>query len=235
MAAKKKSVVPEIAMKLEAMWNEGKKEWAVRYPLRVFMTRRDIHRLVTGTHNYSAKLKSAGLNATNDIAEDYRMTATNIDSALKFRDQEFMLITKAEYDQLTAAQGSVYDPLRDYAQKWPDSAKPIYEGLPISWESLKPSPLHILLSHSDCDGEISPTDCAAIADELEKLLPELTDEVGGHIDSYRKVTERLDLLNRAERESQLAILLANELAKHDSGEFHSSLTLNTETNEWSRK
>lgn len=51
-------------------------------------------------------------------------------------------------------------------------------GLPIKWECLKPSPLHILLSHSDCDGYIAPDDCGAIAIELEKLIPKIPDEWG---------------------------------------------------------
>ncbi|MBW1739413.1 MAG: hypothetical protein JRJ69_18305 [Deltaproteobacteria bacterium] len=43
--------------------------------------------------------------------------------------------------------------------------------------------LYIFLSHSDCDGEISPEDCKKVADELEELLPKL-DAMGkgkGHI------------------------------------------------------
>jgi len=43
--------------------------------------------------------------------------------------------------------------------------------------------LFVLLSHSDCDGEISPEDCVKVADELESLLPQL-DAIGdgsGHI------------------------------------------------------
>lgn len=43
------------------------------------------------------------------------------------------------------------------------------------WSSLEPSPLHLLLNHSDCDGELRWQDCGAIADELEKLIPKLTD------------------------------------------------------------
>lgn len=43
-----------------------------------------------------------------------------------------------------------------------------------SWSDLVPDPLHKLLDHSDCDGEISPEDCAAIAKRLEELIPNYT-------------------------------------------------------------
>lgn len=62
-------------------------------------------------------------------------------------------------------------------------------NFPIKWECLKPSPLHTLLNHSDCDGIIPASECAAIADALEALLPALPkDDVGGHIDNWRKKT-----------------------------------------------
>ena len=44
--------------------------------------------------------------------------------------------------------------------------------------------LYLLLSHSDCDGEISPEDCLKVATDLEKLIPRL-EELGlngGHIE-----------------------------------------------------
>lgn len=43
--------------------------------------------------------------------------------------------------------------------------------------------LFIFLSHSDCDGEISPEDCLKVANDLERLIPRLA-ELGadwGHI------------------------------------------------------
>ncbi len=46
------------------------------------------------------------------------------------------------------------------------------------------SGLSIFLSHSDCDGDISPTMCSRVADELEALLPKISsiDSGGsGHI------------------------------------------------------
>jgi hypothetical protein len=62
--------------------------------------------------------------------------------------------------------------------------------LPIKWEALKPSPLHVLLHHSDCDGEIAAEDCGPIADELEKLLPLLPKgDSGGHIGDYCDKTQ----------------------------------------------
>lgn len=48
--------------------------------------------------------------------------------------------------------------------------------LPISWNCLKPCPLHELLHHSDCDGEISWEVCNSIADGLESLIELLPQE-----------------------------------------------------------
>ena len=52
----------------------------------------------------------------------------------------------------------------------------IDKRLPISWDCLKPSPLHELLHHSDCDGEIPWEICSKIADCLESLIPLLPQE-----------------------------------------------------------
>jgi len=76
-----------------------------------------------------------------------------------------------------------------------ENAKPILAVLerncPIAWETLKPDPLHALLYHSDCDGEISPEDCAQIADRLEELLPKFPNgEGGGHIGNWRDKTKQ---------------------------------------------
>jgi hypothetical protein len=72
-----------------------------------------------------------------------------------------------------------------------DYLKNIDKLLPISWSCLKPDPIHILLNHSDCEGEIAWSDCGPIADRLEKLLPLLPDEdAGGHIGVWRDKTTR---------------------------------------------
>ena len=42
--------------------------------------------------------------------------------------------------------------------------------LPIKWECLEDRPLLLLLSHSDCDGEIEHADCKPIADDLKTIL-----------------------------------------------------------------
>lgn len=63
------------------------------------------------------------------------------------------------------------------------------DRLPISWDCLKPSPLHELLYHSDCEGEIAADKCVAIADALEELIPLLPEgEGGGHIGVWRDKT-----------------------------------------------
>jgi len=62
--------------------------------------------------------------------------------------------------------------------------------LPIRWASLKPDPLHLLLNHSDCDGEIDWRSCNDIAQRLEEilsLLPTAPDK--RHIGDWRKKTQ----------------------------------------------
>ena len=66
----------------------------------------------------------------------------------------------------------------------------VVEWLPISWDVLKPDALHVLLNHSDCDGEIAAEDCAPLADRLEELLPLLPTEYdAGHIGDWRVKTQ----------------------------------------------
>lgn len=36
--------------------------------------------------------------------------------------------------------------------------------------------LYALLTHSDCEGVLAPTQCSQVADELEKLLPKINGE-----------------------------------------------------------
>jgi hypothetical protein len=86
-------------------------------------------------------------------------------------------------------QGGYRDPLRDYAKEWPELAAVLYRSLPVRWDALKPDPLHILLSHSDCEGSIASADCGPIADSLERLLPALPEgDGGGHIGNWRAKT-----------------------------------------------
>jgi hypothetical protein len=70
---------------------------------------------------------------------------------------------------------------------------------PILWSVLKPDPLHVLLNHSDCDGEIAASDCGPVADRLTELLPLLPEgDGGGHIGSWREKTQTfIDGLRKA--------------------------------------
>lgn len=52
----------------------------------------------------------------------------------------------------------------------------IQKQLPISWEQFGNKPLVELLSHSDCDGFINYGMAGRLANELEKLIPELSEE-----------------------------------------------------------
>lgn len=71
------------------------------------------------------------------------------------------------------------------------SLKLIEDRLPIRWDCLKPSPLHELLYHSDCDGEIPAERCGPIADALEAVLPNMpTGSGGGHIRDWRAKTQQ---------------------------------------------
>jgi hypothetical protein len=81
----------------------------------------------------------------------------------------------------------------DEKHKWASVLlQALYFGgnLPIQWKCLKPSPLHALLNHSDCDGDIPASKCASIADALEALLPALPEgSGGGHIGVWREKTQ----------------------------------------------
>lgn len=76
----------------------------------------------------------------------------------------------------------------------PDSAPymgHLDERLPIRWECLKPSPLHELLHHSDCEGEIPAERCEEIANALEALIPLLPEvDAGGHIGISKEKTRQ---------------------------------------------
>jgi len=44
------------------------------------------------------------------------------------------------------------------------------KGYGTKWEVLRPDPIHKLLRHSDCDGDISPVDAALIAARLDEII-----------------------------------------------------------------
>lgn len=48
-------------------------------------------------------------------------------------------------------------------------------GGSIKWDSLPPDPIHKLLNHSDCRGEIAVEDLITIADRLDQLCIRLLD------------------------------------------------------------
>ena len=61
------------------------------------------------------------------------------------------------------------------------------EGETIAWSCLDPDVLHILLSHSDCDGFIAAKDCGPLADRLEEILPLLSDDPGEDVQTPTKL------------------------------------------------
>lgn len=67
----------------------------------------------------------------------------------------------------------------------------IKKCLPLKWSTLKYNPLHILLSHSDCDGYINYGACKKIADELEKIIDKLpANEFSGNRNDCKELTLR---------------------------------------------
>ena len=63
--------------------------------------------------------------------------------------------------------------------------------LPLKWDSLKPDPIHVLINHSDCDGEISWEVCEPLAKRLKELMPLLPSGYGpGHIKNWRDTTQQ---------------------------------------------
>ena len=96
----------------------------------------------------------------------------------------------------TATRGSLLTSLSVTMAKDQDSVamqsvlEDILPFLPLKWEQLNPDPIHILLSHSDCEGEIASSDCGPIADSLSRLLPLLDGDGGGHIGNYREKTQK---------------------------------------------
>ena len=62
-------------------------------------------------------------------------------------------------------------------------------GGDVSWETLRPDVLHVLLDHSDCDGSIPWEFTEKLAVRLTELLPLLGGDGGGHIGLYREKTQ----------------------------------------------
>lgn len=65
----------------------------------------------------------------------------------------------------------------------------IWSRLPIKWDCLKPDPLHELLYHSDCEGEIPWERCKPIARSIQKLIPLMKGDAGGHIGNWKDKTQ----------------------------------------------
>jgi len=61
-----------------------------------------------------------------------------------------------------------------YDPSYPRVNIPDYWKLPIPWSSLNIHPaVRDFLTHSDCEGNLSPEQCADIAEELEKLVEDV--------------------------------------------------------------
>lgn len=99
------------------------------------------------------------------------------------------------YTRLNRTGATLYHGINTHEPAYGPDSRPflayIDDRLPISWDCLKPSALHELLNHSDCDGCIASDRCGPIADALEALIPLLPDEdAGGHIGNWRTKTKQ---------------------------------------------
>ena len=73
------------------------------------------------------------------------------------------------------------------------TTRDIKQSLPISWDCIDSrfDALKVLLSHSDCDGEIKHNYCAPLACSLEGLMGDIpTGSGGGHIRDWRDMTQQ---------------------------------------------
>jgi hypothetical protein len=98
------------------------------------------------------------------------------------------------------AGNAPYDPsTMVYDKTAKETVQRFLEGLPIKWECLKPDALHELLYHSDCEGDIPADRCAAIADSLERIMPNIPEgDGGGHIGNWKEKTQKfIDGLRKA--------------------------------------
>jgi len=63
--------------------------------------------------------------------------------------------------------------------------------VPIKWEALKPDILHVLLHHSDCDGELEAKHCLPLAHRLDELTPMMPDGRGDYpVELWRDRTRK---------------------------------------------
>ncbi len=81
--------------------------------------------------------------------------------------------------KVTAIAQGFYD-------SWCESQNQWWRDNALQWEDLEPNPIYDLLSHSDCDGDLSAEQCAAIAPVLRESVK------GWPQDDYdRKMAEAL--------------------------------------------
>lgn len=64
------------------------------------------------------------------------------------------------------------------------------DGTCVSWDAFASEPLVPFLNHSDCDGELSPCDCAKVAARLRELIPRIDDEY--HVEICTGLADMMD-------------------------------------------
>lgn len=79
--------------------------WQAYFPVRVEFNRQEMYRVVAALLVSRDRFQREGENFARDMAEKYSALSANMDSILKFpRDENFILLTKTEYDKLTQSE-----------------------------------------------------------------------------------------------------------------------------------
>ena len=92
------------------------------------------------------------------------------------------------YEELSSLLPTLYPGI---VGEYSNGLKELDKRLPIKWDCLKSSPLHELLNHSDCDGQIEWKNCKPIAEELSKLLDKLPGSpIEDHRDCWMELTQK---------------------------------------------
>lgn len=89
----------------KAGWQSAKIETAMffaYFPVRVVLTRIELKRVIAMAWAATSGFEDSSLNTHKEACGDAQRIIRDLDSALKFDDEDFVLLTKKEFDELSA-------------------------------------------------------------------------------------------------------------------------------------